>query len=130
MTYRITVVEDNEPDVFLLDDSLHQAGLDCLLTVLRDADGAREYIGGIDTVEAPHLLLLDMHLPRGDARELLSLIRARPAMERIPVVVWSSGPCAPEDQALQPAAMIMTKPSGYSEFLEIGRRLKGILEGV
>lgn len=131
MPYKITVIEDNEPDIFLLEDVLEQNGLECALTSVADGLDARNHFNAIASPsEAPDLILLDLNLPKVSGTELLEFIRGREPLARVPVVVWSSARSEREQQALDQfhITRFIVKPTSYQAFLKIGPELREILE--
>jgi len=132
MPYKITVIEDNEPDIFLLEDVLEQNGLNCTLTSVADGLDARNHFSSIATpAEAPDLILLDLNLPKVSGTELLEFIRGREPLAQVPIVVWSSARSEREQKALDQFRItrFIVKPTSYQAFLKIGPDLREILEG-
>ena len=70
----ILLVEDTEPDVFLVREALRQAGLNFDLKVFDDGEKAVDFIDALDSDNGqvcPHLVLLDLNLPKKAARKSL-----------------------------------------------------------
>ena len=72
---QIALAEDNPADVALVRLSLRAAGVDCVVTVVDDGDKAISLIdqfgpGSKGTTYRP--LILDMHLPKRDGRDVLN----------------------------------------------------------
>ena len=76
--FRLVLVEDTEPDVFLVREALRQAGLDFELQVLEDGEKAIEFVDAIEmdrNAPRPDMVLLDLNLPKksgGRAHRLIS----------------------------------------------------------
>ncbi len=88
---RILVIEDNEADLLMLQFTLNEAGLAVTLDVIEDGGGAKERLkADSPPPELPHLVLVDMNVPKGDGLLLLEHIRCCDWLREIPVVVWSS----------------------------------------
>lgn len=68
----------------------------------------------------PHVILLDMMMPRMDGWEFCRRRALDPAIDGIPVVVLSA---VPRDRVGVPAAAILTKPFDYDTLLTTVRRL-------
>ena len=78
-------VEDNEVNVLLMRAIvLRRPGLD-LQVATRGAEA--EARADLSSHPPPDLLLLDMHLPDTDGRQLLARLRSRPALARVPAVL-------------------------------------------
>ena len=77
----------------------------------------------------PHVLLIDINLPRIDGFEVLRRIRASGKFKNIPVlVVTSSDSPADRREAAELGARYFRKPVTYDEFMKIGPVLRGVLE--
>jgi DNA-binding response OmpR family regulator len=77
----------------------------------------------------PHVLLLDLNLPKIDGFELLRRIRASDKFKDIPVViVTSSDSPADRSEAARLGARYFRKPVTYDEFVKIGGFLRQLLE--
>ncbi len=89
----ILLVEDNPGDVRLTMEALKEAKVVNHLTVLKDGEEALTYLrrqGPYAHATRPHLILLDLNLPRKDGREVLAQIKAEEPLKRIPVVVLTT----------------------------------------
>ena len=68
--FQILVVEDAEPDVFLVREALEHSGLSFELHILDDGEKAVDFIDRVDRDESlprPNILLLDLNLPKNRA---------------------------------------------------------------
>ena len=100
--------------------------------VAADGEKAIEFIARAERdpdAPAPHLLLLDINLPKLDGFEVLKRLRASGKYEGIPVLVISSSD-SPSDrsQAAELGARYFRKPPSYDEFLKLGGVLKQMLK--
>lgn len=91
-TAEILVIEDNPGDVRLLQEVFLELAADVRLSVARDGAEALEIIkcsisGG---VPRPHLILLDLNLPKVSGHEVLSHLKGNPLTSRIPVIIFTS----------------------------------------
>jgi two-component system, chemotaxis family, response regulator Rcp1 len=92
-TARVLQVEDNEADVRLTREALREAGEELRLSVVSDGEQALAYLRnetGFEDALRPHLVLLDLNLPRKDGIEVLQEMRADPELAPIPVIVLTS----------------------------------------
>jgi two-component system response regulator len=90
---RVLQVEDNEADVRLTREALREAGEQLRLSVVGDGEQALAYLRreeGFEDAPRPHLVLLDLNLPRKDGVEVLQEMRQDPALAPIPVIVLTS----------------------------------------
>lgn len=97
-----------------------------------DGQEAMEFIERAETdpnSPCPHLMLLDINLPRADGFEVLRRVRASEKCGHIPVVVVSSSD-SPDDRnlAAQLGAGYFRKPPSYAEYLKLGLVLKALIE--
>ena len=97
----ILLVEDNADDELLTRRTLRKHNILNEVVVARDGAEALEYLfatgrhEGRDPSVMPHLILLDLHLPRVDGLEVLRRVRADERTRRLPTVVFTSS----EEQA-------------------------------
>lgn len=106
----VLVVDDSDEDAALTLDSLRTAAPGVSLLRLTDGRQALHFLCATDGYAGrpdglPKLVLLDLHMPGMDGIALLQLLRARPEMQEMPVVLWtSSGNTLFIDQALAAGA--------------------------
>jgi CheY-like chemotaxis protein len=89
----ILLVEDNPGDVRLTREALKEAKMINHLTVLKDGVEALAFLrreGQYAKAARPHLILLDLNLPKKDGREVLAEIKADDQLKRIPVVILTT----------------------------------------
>jgi DNA-binding response OmpR family regulator len=121
----ILLIEDAEPDVFLVREALKTAGLNFELNVLDDGEKAIEFIDELDRyrgTNCPHLVLLDLNLPRRSGDQILQHLRHSDRCKDIPVVVVTSSD-SPRDKAEMSrlgATRYFRKPSRLDEFMRLG----------
>src|SRR3989475_12399954 len=125
----ILLVEDNPGDVRLTREALGEAKFKNALYVAGDGVEAIAFLrrqGKYADAVRPHLILLDLNLPRKDGREVLAEIKQDPELKRIPVVVLTTS-SAPEDIQKSydlHANCYIVKPLGLDQFAKIGRSIQ------
>lgn len=82
-------------DPLIVDSARNAAAESCHeldLNVLEGADAALGWLNSSNAIYAqmPHIILMDMNLPKLDGLAVLRTIRNHPAMRKIPVVVFST----------------------------------------
>lgn len=127
----ILIVEDNAAEAAAALRALKQASLANRIEWLRDGQAALDFLFGRDGLSEgrpgslPHLILLDLYLPRVDGLEVLRQIRKDPLTRSIPVVTLtgsSRSRDAVHSQRLGAQACIV-KPVNFHSFSEVVPRL-------
>src|SRR5437867_1705525 len=97
MTHNIILlVEDNPDDEALARRALRQNNIRNEIVVARDGVEALDYLfgtgayAGRDTSVMPHVILLDLKLPRLDGLEVLRRLRADERTRLLPVVILTT----------------------------------------
>src|SRR5262245_54311508 len=92
-TVEILLVEDNPGDVRLTREAWKEARIPNRLHVAGDGVEALAFLRRegrhVDAVR-PHLILLDLNLPRMDGREFLADLKKDPRLKHIPVVILTT----------------------------------------
>jgi DNA-binding response OmpR family regulator len=130
--FEIVVAEDNLADLMLVREALKAHSVDCTLQVFRDGQQAVEFIDDLDadpraTID---LMILDMHLPKCDGREILTRLRSSKHHAHTPVVLMTGldSHALGLNDAGQGAVMYFPKPSSLDEFLELGSLVRRVLD--
>lgn len=95
-------VEDNEPDIFLLQLVLHRLSIQVIPTTFRDGHTALEKIREAATGgHVPQLLMIDLYLPKVAGAAILRFAQQHPAMNSCHIAVTSSLPHPPAEFTLR-----------------------------
>ena len=129
---RILVIEDNGSDVFLLDRALKKQDFQFELVHLLNGSEGVAFIrrqAAYTDAAIPNLILLDLNLSKYTAEDLLREIRVAQHLDGVPVCVWSSSRSRRDEAQLKDlgVTLFINKPSGVSEFMEIGKTIKDLL---
>ena len=116
----IMVVEDDPDCLEATIDALQYGGYE----VVTAANGL-EALRYLDSHPAPELVLLDLMLPVMDGAEFLSEQRARPALARIPVALFSAAHELERRATELAVAGYIRKPADLASLLDTVRRLAG-----
>lgn len=125
----ILLVEDNPGDVRLTEEAFKEASIPCELHVVTDGEEALDFLyrrNDHESAVRPHLVLLDLNLPKVDGLSVLAEIADEPALRRTPVVVLTSSG-ADEDimQAYElQVNAYLTKPNTPDDFVELVQTLE------
>jgi len=77
----------------------------------------------------PHLLLLDLNLPKKDGFEVLARLRSSERFKDLPVLIITSSDSPGDlDRAAVLGAGYFRKPPSYDEFLKLGGVLRQLLK--
>src|SRR5260370_42417791 len=89
--FRILLAEDNPGDVLLFQEALRGRNLLFELTVAGDGQQANAMLRDVAAGgPRPHLIVLDVNLPKLNGDEVLRQIRLEPALTGLPVVMLTS----------------------------------------
>ena len=131
----ILLVEDNPGDVRLTKEALKEAKVINNLTVLKDGVEALAFLrqqGTYVNAVTPHLILLDLNLPRKDGREVLAEIKADEKLKRIPVVVLTTS--QDEQDVFKSynlhANCYVTKPVDLEQFMTVVKSIEDFWLGI
>ncbi len=125
----ILLVEDNPGDVRLTIEGLKDSRVRNTLHVARDGAEAMQYLrreGQHADAPRPHLILLDLNMPRMDGREVLSEIKSDATLKTIPVVVLTTSRAEQDvlrSYELQ-ANCFITKPVDLDQFLAVVKSIE------
>lgn len=127
----LLLVEDNPDDEALTLRALKRHKLVKNIVVARDGQEALDYLfaqgafSDRDINQLPHVILLDLKLPRIDGLSVLQQLRANDVTKNVPVVILSSS--NEEQDILRSynfgANSYVRKPVDFEQFLETARQL-------
>lgn len=122
-------VEDSEDEVFAVRRALGRYDSPVELAHAVDGQAALDWLEDALSRGAPlpHLILLDLNMPGMNGPALLSELRERPALDQVPVVVWTSSSEKAEVRATARlgARAYHVKPESPKAF---ARRLHAVLD--
>lgn len=120
----ILLVEDNPGDVRLTVEALKDGKVSNRLSVVGDGVEAMAFLrreGRFANAPRPHLILLDLNLPKKDGREVLAEVKQDPNLKRIPVVILTTSQA--EHDILRSyelhANAYITKPVDFEHFMGV-----------
>jgi chemotaxis family two-component system response regulator Rcp1 len=129
---RIFVAEDNNADVWLIEEALKRQSLafqlDHHLTAAEAINAVKRC--GIGESPIPDLLLLDYNLPGGQGIEILAAAAANPNLAGVPKAILSSflRPNELQDAIKMGASCFIAKPANLADFLrDVGTRVVDLL---
>jgi two-component system, chemotaxis family, response regulator Rcp1 len=125
----ILLVEDDAGEARLAEYALGRGGIDGNLYHVGDGVEAMRFLhrqAEYADVPLPHLILLDLNLPRKDGREVLAEIKEDPELRLVPVVVLSTSETEKdiaETYRLHANAYVV-KPVDLDGFIEVVPSIK------
>lgn len=133
---RVLIADDNEDHLFLTVRALREVdGVHLEIETVRDGEQALDFMhrrGQYADKSLPHLVLLDIKMPKVDGLEVLKELKETPELKAIPTVVLSSSE-RPEDIDATyrlGANSYVTKPSNSSGLRDGVRRLGAYWAGL
>jgi chemotaxis family two-component system response regulator Rcp1 len=130
--FQIWLVEDSEADELLMRQAIKLDGMDCEFRVSEDGEKAIDFIEKLDMADSgagPHIVLLDLNLPRKGGAKVLERIRQSPKCGRVPVVIVTSSD-SPGDKGQASrlgATRYFQKPLDLTEFMKLGPLVREVL---
>jgi chemotaxis family two-component system response regulator Rcp1 len=115
------LVEDCEPDARLFSELLADSSSGYRLSVVNDGEQAVDFLqrrNGYSNAPHPHLIFLDLNLPKRTGFEILQEIRSMPVLRPTPVVVLTSSQNENDVNAAYRggANLYLRKPSTLEQF--------------
>jgi CheY-like chemotaxis protein len=87
----ILLIEDNEGDILLTREAFEESRIINSITALRDGSQAIKFFENLtNKEEIPHLVLLDINLPKVNGHEVLIYIKNHEKYKSIPVIVLTT----------------------------------------
>ncbi len=126
----ILLVEDNEGDARLAKEALKEAKVANTLHWVEDGEEAMKFLareGKYAESPRPHVILLDLNLPKKDGREVLAEIKKDESLRRIPVVILTASEAESDIMKTYDlhANCYITKPIDLDQFLKVVKAIEG-----
>lgn len=118
----ILLVEDNPGDVRLTQEILKNSPFKSKLSVIDNGDDAIKYLLSAKArKQLPHLIILDLNLPRKNGIEVLQTIKKEPVLMLVPVVVLTSSDAEKDiyQSYNSKANSYITKPVDFDEYFKV-----------
>jgi CheY-like chemotaxis protein len=118
---KILLVEDNEGDILLTTEAFEESKIVNRIITIRDGKEAVNYFEAITRKEdIPHLVLLDVNLPKMSGHEVLMYIKSNDKYKSIPVIMLTTS--SSEKDILQSyknhVNCYITKPIDVTDFMK------------
>jgi two-component system, response regulator len=127
----ILLVEDNPADAELTLHALQKSNLANKIQLVRDGEEALDFLfcrgsfAGRQFEQAPHLILLDLKLPKVDGLQVLEEVKGDLRTRAIPVIVLTTSKEERDMVSSYRSGVnsYIQKPVNFSEFQEVVRQL-------
>lgn len=127
----LLLAEDNPADQNLTIRSIKKNAVNCDLRIVADGESAIDYLvhrGDYKSFEnnpKPHIVVLDLNMPKMDGRQVIQEIKANPELSNIPIIVFSTSSYKKDISASYQlgCSSFITKPANAHEFMDT---MKGI----
>jgi len=132
----ILLVDDNVDDLMLLRMAFQKAEFKNQLQIVRNGEEAIQYLKGEgsysdrDQCPLPAVMLLDLNMPMKDGFDVLSWVRAQPALKRLSIIILTSSMRIEDvERAFDlGASSYLVKPSRIEALIDMIRCLHDWLE--
>jgi CheY-like chemotaxis protein len=86
---KVLLADDDKDDRFFFESALEQVPIQTELTVVRDGERLMAYLEK-NSGNPPHVLFLDLNMPRKNGKECLAEIKNNTKIPAFPVVIYST----------------------------------------
>lgn len=126
---RVLLVEDNPGDIRLTQEALKESKMDIHLDVVTDGEQAVDFLmkrGKHTDSIRPHIIMLDLNLPKKNGIEVLKEIKAHDSLKKIPVIVLTTSDA---DHDISKAYSLhancyILKPVDFDDFAKVIRLIE------
>ena len=114
-TLHILLAEDDEDDLVFFKEAIKELEIKTQVTVVNDGVELMEYLNQ-PNIELPHLIFLDLNMPRKGGIECLKEIRSNPKLMHLSVAIYSTSSSTEDIEAtfIKGANIYIKKPNDYS----------------
>lgn len=124
------MADDDADDRYLVKTAFEENNIQCELIFVEDGNEVFDFLkrqGRYVQAEnrIPHLILLDLNMPKKNGKQVLEEIKALPDFHHIPVVIFTTSK-SPEDIRMlyqMGASSFISKPSSFDKLSEMIRSL-------
>jgi len=125
----ILIVEDNAADLMIMQEALLDTCFPANVHKAANGEDAMKFlrrVGDCSAAPRPHLIILDLNMPRKNGHEVLEEIKSDRLLLRIPVIVLTTSQ-AEDDMSRAYAAhanCYIRKPVDFQSFCDVMRRIE------
>jgi CheY-like chemotaxis protein len=120
----ILLADDDEDDRLFFKDAFNEIKINTVIQFVKDGVELMEYLGRNGTV-LPHILFLDLNMPRKTGKECLQEIKKIDKLKEIAVAIYSTSASEEdiEDTFVKGANVYIKKPSDFNELKRVLREV-------
>lgn len=117
---KLLLVDDDPDDVELMRDVMNDCSDPVEVEELPDGSHVMEYLDSCKEHSLPHVIILDLNMPKKNGFEVLKEVKAHKKYHTIPIFVLTTSNAEKEKaKAIQLGACdFLTKPPGYDEWVQ------------
>ncbi|MGZ3777227.1 MAG: response regulator [Mucilaginibacter sp.] len=118
----VLLVEDNEGDVFLTTEGLAESGICNKLASIKDGQKAISFFESLKVRDGvPHIVILDINLPKMNGHEVLRYIKKHEIYKSIPVIMFTTSSAAKDMISCyaNQANCYIVKPTEAADYIEV-----------
>ena len=125
-TVKVLLVEDNEDDVLLAQESFADAKTVEIIYVVSNGEELLAYLrkqGDYKTAIVPDVVLMDINMPRMNGLEALQAVKQDPELRYIPVIMLTTSNRSEDVNSAFNfgASSYIPKPNGFKEFQRVAQ---------
>ncbi len=111
----VLLADDDENDRFLFQEAFNELKFPVEVQTVKNGEQLMEYLDQQDLV-LPHILFLDLNMPRKNGLECLKEIRGKKALKHLPIAIYSTSGSEQdiEDTFVNGANVYIKKPNDFS----------------
>ncbi len=117
---RILLADDDEDDRIFFKDAIEEVKIETVVNTVNDGQQLMDLLNTPD-VQLPHVLFLDLNMPRKGGIECLIEIRQNPKLKDISIAIYSTSTSEHdiEDTFIKGANIYIKKPSDFQKLKEV-----------
>jgi len=126
--HTVLMADDDLDDCMLAEEAFAESGTKAAFSCVLDGVELMGYLAErsrVNPADLPSLILLDLNMPRKSGREALIEIKAKPALQHIPIIILTT---SKEEKDVSfsmkaGAKSFITKPESFDEWVMIMKSL-------
>jgi CheY-like chemotaxis protein len=129
LSCRLLVVEDNPTDEMLLRRAIREEGLRVDVVVVKDGDEAIRYLEDCSSENVPHLVVIDINLPKRSGIDVLRKCRFTPLLVQTKTLIFTSSDAEGDHRRSELLGVdaYMRKPASLDDFPAVAKTIRKLL---